>query len=201
MSEFNISIESGTSKRLPVGNKWSEKDIIVTATGGSEDLNDVLTEQEALIDELKEVLRGKAAGGGVNLEETSIFDPTKETILTRSTATYKDIILAKTMIAYINTGKYAGYIGCKFDATVGETYRVSWDKISSSEDFVFYYESDTILTKVDDHYGTRIQHSNNPFIITATKPYVYIWVAHPSVPSTDLVLVTGLMVHKASEVN
>lgn len=35
MSEFNITIEGGTSKRLPVGNKWSEKDIIVTATGGS----------------------------------------------------------------------------------------------------------------------------------------------------------------------
>ncbi len=32
--------------------------------GGSEDLNAVLTEQESLIDELKEVLRGKASGGG-----------------------------------------------------------------------------------------------------------------------------------------
>lgn len=64
MSEFNISIESGTSKRLPVGNKWSEKDIIVTATGGTEDLNDVLTEQDTLIAELKDVLKGKAAGGG-----------------------------------------------------------------------------------------------------------------------------------------
>ena len=32
MSElFNITIENGTSKRLPVGNKWSEKDIIVSA--------------------------------------------------------------------------------------------------------------------------------------------------------------------------
>lgn len=70
MSEFNISIESGTSKRLPVGNKWSEKDIIVTATGGSEDLNEVLTEQDALIEELKEVLRGKASGGVV---ETWVF--------------------------------------------------------------------------------------------------------------------------------
>jgi hypothetical protein len=61
MSEFNISIESGTSKRLPVGNKWSEKDIIVTATGGTEDLNDVLTEQDTLIAELKDVLKGKAS--------------------------------------------------------------------------------------------------------------------------------------------
>lgn len=32
--------------------------------GGSEDLNEVLTEQEALIAELQDTLRGKAAGGG-----------------------------------------------------------------------------------------------------------------------------------------
>lgn len=36
MSEFAITIESGTSKRLPVGNKWSEKDIIVTAIAGTD---------------------------------------------------------------------------------------------------------------------------------------------------------------------
>ena len=71
MSDFNISIESGTSKRLPVGNKWSEKDIIVTATGGTEDLNADLTEQESLIETLKATLQGKAAGGGV--VETWIF--------------------------------------------------------------------------------------------------------------------------------
>lgn len=64
MSEFNITIKGGTSKRLPVGNKWSDNDIIVTATGGKEDLESVLTEQEALIDELKEALQGKASGGG-----------------------------------------------------------------------------------------------------------------------------------------
>lgn len=136
----------------------------------------------------------------VNPEASSIFDPTQETILTRSTATYKDLFVAKTIIAYVNTGKYAGYAGCKFDAVVGETYRISWDNISSSEEFVFYYESDTILTKVDDHYGTRIQHTNNPFTLTATKPYVYLWVAHPAVPSTTLVFVTGLMVHEVVEV-
>lgn len=73
MSEFNISIESGTSKRLPVGNKWSEKDIIVTATGGTEDLNDVLNEQESLIDELKAVLEGKAEGKCNHTIETWVF--------------------------------------------------------------------------------------------------------------------------------
>ena len=33
MSEFNIEIEVGSSKRLPVGNKWCPEDIIVRAVG------------------------------------------------------------------------------------------------------------------------------------------------------------------------
>jgi hypothetical protein len=64
MNEFNITIEGGTSKRLLTSGKYVDRDIIVTATGGKEDLEAVLTEQEALIDELKEVLQGKASGGG-----------------------------------------------------------------------------------------------------------------------------------------
>lgn len=73
MNEFNITIEGGTSKRLPVGNKWSDNDIIVTATGGKEDLEAVLTEQEALIDELKEALQGKA--GGVGGTTPAVIEP------------------------------------------------------------------------------------------------------------------------------
>ena len=171
MSEINITVGGGTSKRLLTAGKYCDRDIVVTATG-------------TLV---------------VNPKETSIFDPTKETILTRSTATQREVVLSKTTIAYINSGKYAGYLGCKFDAVVGKTYRISWEQISSSEDFLFWYESDEILTKVDDHYGTRIQHVNNPFILTTTKPYVYLWLGHPSVPSTELVLVTGLMVHEVDE--
>lgn len=63
MSEHKITIESGTSKRLPIGGKYSENDVIVTAIGGTaEDLDSVLTEQETLISELKSALRGKASG-------------------------------------------------------------------------------------------------------------------------------------------
>lgn len=148
------------------------------------------------LDQMVTEIEGITTGGGANPVETSVFDPTKETILTRSTATQREVVLTKSTIAYINSGKYAGYLGCKFDAVIGQTYRISWEHISSSEDFLFWYESDTILTKVDDHYGTRIQHSNNPFVFTATKPYVYLWLGHPSVPSTELVLITGLMVHE-----
>ena len=133
-------------------------------------------------------------GGGIDPADLSVFDPTKETIIVRSTATQKDICVTKTAMAFVNTGKYAGYVGCKFNAVVGKTYEISWEKISSSEEFLFYYQSDAILTKVDDHYGTRIQHTNNPFLITATKPYIYLYIAHPAVPSNELVCILGLIV-------
>lgn len=72
MSEFNIEVAGGSSVRLPAAGKYCDRDIIITAEGGAEDLNDVLTEQEALIDELKEVLRVKASGGDA-VVETWIF--------------------------------------------------------------------------------------------------------------------------------
>lgn len=69
----NIMIEGGTSVRLPTAGKYCDRDIIITATGGTEDLNDVLTEQEALIDELKIVLSGKASGGAsIPMQEKTV---------------------------------------------------------------------------------------------------------------------------------
>lgn len=62
----NITIEGGTSVRLPTAGKYCDRDIVITAEGGAEDLNDVLTEQESLIETLKETLRGKASGGEIN---------------------------------------------------------------------------------------------------------------------------------------
>ena len=61
---FDITVEGGTSVRLPTAGKYCDRDIVVTAKGGTEDLNEVLTEQEALINTLKETLQGKASGGG-----------------------------------------------------------------------------------------------------------------------------------------
>lgn len=72
MSKHKITVQGGSSVRLPTAGKYCDKDIVVTATGGTEDLNDVLTEQESLIEELKEVLRGKASGGDV-IVETWVF--------------------------------------------------------------------------------------------------------------------------------
>ena len=61
---FNITVEGGKSVRLPTAGKYCDRDIVVTAEGGAEGLDAVLTEQEALIAELQDTLRGKASGGG-----------------------------------------------------------------------------------------------------------------------------------------
>lgn len=62
---FDITVEGGKSVKLKTAGKYCDRDIVVTSTGGgTEDLDDALTEQEELIDELREVLMGKASGGG-----------------------------------------------------------------------------------------------------------------------------------------
>ena len=60
----NITVEGGTSVRLPTAGKYCDRDIVITAEGGKEDLDAVLTEQEELIATLQDTLRGKASGGG-----------------------------------------------------------------------------------------------------------------------------------------
>ena len=65
-----IRAKTGKSEKLTL-------DEMVTEIGGittSEDLNSVLTEQEALIDELKEVLQGKAGVGGVEEKQIIFID-------------------------------------------------------------------------------------------------------------------------------
>jgi hypothetical protein len=64
MSEINITVEGGTTKRLLTAGKYCDRDIIISAEGGTEDLDEVLTEQETLIEELKTILASKAGGGG-----------------------------------------------------------------------------------------------------------------------------------------
>lgn len=84
----NITVQGGKSVRLPTAGKYCDRDILVTATGGAEDLNDVLTEQEALIDELKDVLKGKASGGTDVDDAKSIVE---RTIITYSNKEVKTV--------------------------------------------------------------------------------------------------------------
>ena len=60
----NITVEGGKTVRLTTAGKYCDQDIIITAEGGKEDLDAVLTEQDGLIDELREVLKSKGGGGG-----------------------------------------------------------------------------------------------------------------------------------------
>ena len=62
----NITVEGGTSVRLPTAGKYCDRDILITGTGGSENLDSVLTEQETLITELKALLKSKASSGSTN---------------------------------------------------------------------------------------------------------------------------------------
>lgn len=78
----NITVEGGTSVRLTTAGKYCDRDIVVTATGGTEDLNAVLTEQETLIATLQETLSGKAAGTG------GAADPVIEPLAITENGTY-----------------------------------------------------------------------------------------------------------------
>lgn len=77
----NITIESGTSVRLPTAGKYCDRDIVITAEGGKEDLDAVLTEQEALIEELKTVLAGKADVANNYAKVTATPDSTTSFII------------------------------------------------------------------------------------------------------------------------
>ena len=72
----NIIVEGGKSVRLPTAGKYCDRDIVVTAEGGSEDLDAVLTEQEGLISELTAKLEEKMVAEP-NLHDV-VITPTKE---------------------------------------------------------------------------------------------------------------------------
>ena len=48
MSEFNIEVQGGSSVRLPTGGKYCEKDIIVTASGGTEEIENIIDQSGVL---------------------------------------------------------------------------------------------------------------------------------------------------------
>lgn len=68
----NITVQGGTSVRLPTAGKYCDRDILITAEGGAEDLDTELTEQEALIQQLKLELAVKAYGGGLTHDDIAI---------------------------------------------------------------------------------------------------------------------------------
>lgn len=50
MSEFNIEVEGGSSVRLPTAGKYCDRDIVVTAKGGSGDASDIEAQWVAAIE-------------------------------------------------------------------------------------------------------------------------------------------------------
>ena len=60
---YNITVEGGKSVKLTTAGKYCDRDIVVTAEG--EDLDEVLTKQDELLEELVGALDDMPAGGEV----------------------------------------------------------------------------------------------------------------------------------------
>lgn len=77
----NITVQGGTSVRLPTAGKYCDRDILITAEGGAEDLDTELTEQEALIQQLKLELAVKAYGGGITHDDIALRNISGDVVL------------------------------------------------------------------------------------------------------------------------
>ena len=94
--------------------------------GGGEDLNDVLNEQEALIEELKEVLAEKASGGGGD-------------------STAEDGLVARTLAEYKNNR--VNTVGSWAFANFPSLEKVVLPMAQTLRDYAF--ANDTVLKRVD----------------------------------------------------
>lgn len=143
---FEFVIEGGKTVRLTTAGKYCDRDIVVTAESGKEDLDEVLTEQDGLIDELREVLRGKTEGSGKekirSLINGSITDHADEEIASvRAYAFYNCTSIASVdFLAATTVGAYA-FSGCSKLASV------NLPKASTVSEWAF--QGCTSLTKLD----------------------------------------------------
>lgn len=164
---YNITVEGGTSVRLPTAGKYCDRDIVITAEGGggTEDLNDVLTEQEALIEELKSALRGKASGGDVKP------DPSKDYQRVESITNDEDAYFLTDIIADNSTGaeltaSYADQRDCvpMGSSTAASNTRFFVPYLLSSSSIYYGYNAGTSLTyksSTKTKYTASINFRNN----------------------------------------
>lgn len=120
MSEFNITVEGGKSVRLPTAGKYCDRDIVITAEGGTEELNAVLTEQESLIAELQNTLRGKASGGGLDVLPTLEFT-TKGAYYGKPLGSFGNQKLVTLLTLKKGKSVPAGYFGTIYQNSGGGT--------------------------------------------------------------------------------
>lgn len=155
MIDFNITIESGESIKLPVAGKVSDNDIIITAEGGAENLDTELTEQERLIEQLKTTLEGKASGGAEPVEpilQEKSVTPTKAVQEVTPDSGYDGLI--KVSVGAIPS-EYIVPSGTESIVTNGThdvksvaSVNVNVPTFSKTEEWVFVMESGETVTKV-----------------------------------------------------
>ena len=112
---FNIIVEGGKSVRLTTGGKYCDRDIVVTAEGGNgENLDAELAEQDDLIEQIEQVLAGKASGGdGSNanyIKLTARTSDKRKFTIQHSLGVVPRIVMVHLTTEYTGSdGKIAGY--------------------------------------------------------------------------------------------
>ena len=118
----------------------------------------------------------------------------------RSTNTVVSYVGTKDSMSYTFKSS-AGYVGKVFPTTIGQTYTVNYDNLTSSTSSmakVRVVELDSDISQIDDNYGT--DDKTYPYTFTATKPYVGIWLLYPYTVTTSSVTigVTGLTLQEGN---
>lgn len=192
MNTHNITVAGGKSVRLLTAGKYCDRDIIVTAEGGSEDLNAVLTEQEALIATLQETLRGKASGGGIANPVIQPLEITENGIYTAPDGVdgYSPVVVEVPVPdGYIvPSGNLEITDNGSYDVT--EYRSVSVDVESSGIEVETY--TGTIIREGGSATGAIVHYTDNTFIVRSELVPVQEWMA-PAEPLTITVVANTIV--------
>ena len=154
MSQFDITVEGGTSVRLPTAGKYCPKNILITATGGGgggENLDAVIAEQADLIAELSAVLDEKSSGGD-NTGGGGGEDTNKEWVLD---------VFSEYWVEYANLSISDGCLRCDYDTFSiyedGEYFAfidgygaspLDLSRLNTTKTYYVKYEGETVATIV-----------------------------------------------------
>lgn len=144
-------------------------------------IKEILWVMSITLDKATQLLELKAYGG-CEQDTTAISDFSSGLITRVSWPTYSNVSSTEDSITYTVKG-LAWYMGKVIPTTVWKTYKVSWDELTSTGNNARIYtiELDNTISDITGNYGSN---RDNGYTRTATKPYVWIWLAYPQVPTS-----------------